>query len=247
MPVEFGRMRHGEIRQAAELAARAFDDYEYFTNWFPVKEERNRVQFAILWREFKTNFHASQYLVGRVSGKVVAVAQLNPPEYRKPCDLQYILNGWLKVYREGDRRTIDSWLKMDSDAGIPCHEYQKNGLGIWYASSLTVDPSVQGTGIGTQFLQYWETYIREQGGREIVFFTNSEKNIAFYRKRGFEVFDYRLIEYGGKTMGSWSVKKKLTEEIYISCSPKSGPVHSADIDAVIASRPGRFFCHVVGF
>ena len=63
MSVEFGRMKRSEIRQAAAVAARAFDDYEYFTNWFPEKEQRNRIQFAFLWREFKTNFRASQYLV----------------------------------------------------------------------------------------------------------------------------------------------------------------------------------------
>lgn len=209
MEVIFGPMKKEEIREAAMVATRAFDDYEYFTNWFPEKEERNRIQFAILWREFRTNFKASRYLVGRKDGKIVSVAQLNPPSYKKPSDLCYILHGWLKVYREGDRKTIDSWIKMDSDAGIPCHEYQKTGPGIWYASSLTVDPSAQGTGIGTKFIAYWEQYIREQGGKELVFFTNSEKNIAFYKKLGFEVFDYRTIEYGGKTMGSWSVKKKL--------------------------------------
>ena len=54
MLVEFGRMRHGEIRQAAELATRAFDDYEYFTNWFPDKEERNRVQFAMAVSSFSS-------------------------------------------------------------------------------------------------------------------------------------------------------------------------------------------------
>lgn len=209
MALEFGMMKHGEIRQAAELATRAFDDYEYFTNWFPDKQERNRVQFAIIWREYKTNFGSAKYLVARHDGRLVAVAQLNPPDYRKPSDLSYLLHGWLKVYREGDRKTIDDWLKMDSDAGIPCHEYQKTGPGIWYASSLTVDPSVQGTGIGTKFIAYWEQYIREQGGKELVFFTNSEKNIAFYKKLGFEVFDYRTIEHDGKTMGNWSVKKKL--------------------------------------
>lgn len=41
------------------------------------------------------------------------------------------------------------------------------------------------------------------------YFTNSKNNIAFYKKLGFEVFDYRTIEHDGKTMGSWSVKKKL--------------------------------------
>ena len=209
MSVEFGRMKRSEIRQAAAVAARAFDDYEYFTNWFPEKEQRNRIQFAFLWREFKTNFRASQYLVGRDGDRIVAVAQLNPPQYKKPSDLWYMLNGWLKVYREGDRKTIDDWIKMDSDAGIPCHEYQKTGPGIWYASSLTVDPSVQGTGVGTCFIAYWEDYIRKNGGKELVFFTNSKKNLQFYLNRGFEVFDERIIEYKGTKMGSWSVRKRL--------------------------------------
>lgn len=209
MNTVFTPMQRGEIREAAQVAARAFHSYEYFTNWFPDPDERLRVTFAILWREFKTNFNASRYLVGKQDGKIVCVAQLNPPSYRKPSDLRYILNGWLKVYREGDRAIIDSWLKMDADAGIPCHEYQKTGPDIWYASSLTVEPSVQGTGVGSRFIAFWEEYIRKNGGRELVFFTNSEKNIAFYQKRGFEVFDYRTIEYGSATMGSWSVKKVL--------------------------------------
>ena len=205
----FTPMKRSEIREAAQVAASAFHSYEYFTNWFPDPDERFRITFAILWREFKTNFRASRYLVGKQDGKIVCVAQLNPPSYRKPSDLRYILSGWLNVYREGDRAVIDSWLKMDADAGIPCHEYQKTGPGIWYASSLTVEPSVQGTGVGSRFIEFWEEYIRKNGGRELVFFTNSEKNIAFYKKRGFEVFDYRTIEYNGTVMGSWSVKKVL--------------------------------------
>ena len=34
------------------------------------------------------------------------------------------------------------------------------------------------------------------------YFTNSENNIAFYKKLGFEVFEYHTIEHDGKTMGS---------------------------------------------
>jgi GNAT superfamily N-acetyltransferase len=209
MALEFGRLRHSEIRQAAELATRAFDDYEYFTNWFPAKVERNAVQFAIIWHEYKTNFGPAKYLVARQNGKLVAVAQLNPPKYRKPSDFRYLLHGWLRVYKAGDRKTIDDWLKMDEAAGKPCHDYQKTGPDIWYASSLTVDPSVQGTGVGTTFLEYWEQFIRERGGRELVFFTNSQKKLDFYLKRGYEVFDEREFEHKGKTMGSWSLKKKL--------------------------------------
>lgn len=34
MELEFREMKRGEIRQAAELATRSFDDYEYFTNLY---------------------------------------------------------------------------------------------------------------------------------------------------------------------------------------------------------------------
>ena len=209
MALEFGKMNRGEIRQAAELATRAFDDYEYFTKWFPDKEERNRVQFAGIWREYKTNFGVATYLVARDDGKLAAVAQLNLPSYRKPSDFRYLLHGWLKVYKAGDRKRIDDWLAMDAGAGKPCHDYQKTGEGIWYASSLTVDPAFQGTGVGTRFIEFWESYVRDHGGKQLVFFTNSRNNLNFYLKRGYTVFDERKIEYNGTTMGSWSLKKIL--------------------------------------
>ena len=44
MNLAFGRMKRRELREAAEVATRAFDDYEYFTNWFPEKQSRNRIQ-----------------------------------------------------------------------------------------------------------------------------------------------------------------------------------------------------------
>jgi ribosomal protein S18 acetylase RimI-like enzyme len=209
MGLEFRKLRRSEILRAAELAARSFDGYEYFTNWFPEKESRNRFQRSVISHEYRTNYGRADYLMAAVDGKMAAVAQLNPPTYRKPSDLNYVLHGWLNVYKSGDRKVIDEWLAMDAAAGQPCHDYQKTGPGIWYASSLTVDPAFQGTGIGSKFLEYWEGYVREKGGREIVFFTNSRKNLDFYLKRGYEVFDEREIEYGGKTMGSWSLKKVL--------------------------------------
>ena len=209
MALEFGPLKRSEVREAAALAARAFDDYEYFTNWFPEPAERGAVAFEILWRVYRTNFRVADYLAARQDGRLVAVAQLNPPTYKTPSDLRYLLNGWMKVYKAGDKATIDAWLAMDAAAGKPCHDYQQTGPEIWYASSLTVDPSAQGTGVGTRFIEYWEQYVRERGGKQLVFFTNSEKNLAYYRKRGYEVFYEEEIVYKGQKMGSWSLKKAL--------------------------------------
>ena len=209
MSLVFGLLKRQEIRQAAELATRAFDEYEYFTNWFPEKEERNRVQLSVITHEYRTNFSRVHQLAARMDGKIVATAQLNAPDYKKPSDLSYVLHGWLNVYKAGGRKRIDDWLAMDTEAGKPCHAYQKTGPDIWYASSLTVDPTVQGIGLGTKFIEYWEDYVRERGGKQIVFFTNSQNNLNFYLKRGYEVFDEREIEYNGHKMGSWSLKKAL--------------------------------------
>ena len=209
MALEFAPLKRKEIRQAAELAARAFSDYEYFTNWFPNKEERTRVQLAVIWHAYKTCFSRVHQLSAKLEGKIVATAELNAPDYKKPSVLSYILHGWLNVYRVGDKKRINDWLAMDAAAGQPCHDCRKTGTGVWYVSSLTVEPAMQGVGLGTKFIDYLESYIRERGGKQVVLFTNSPKNLNFYLKCGYEVFDERIFEYNGNKMGSWSLKKVL--------------------------------------
>ncbi|MEE0235292.1 MAG: hypothetical protein UD961_03925 [Bacteroidales bacterium] len=77
MTLEFGLLNRKELRQAAELAARAFSDYEYFTNWFPDDETRARVEISIIWHSYKTNFNRVHQLSAKLDGKIVATAELN--------------------------------------------------------------------------------------------------------------------------------------------------------------------------
>ena len=68
---------------------------------------------------------------------------------------------------------------------------------------------MQDIGLGTQVVDYYENYIRERGGKQVVLFTNSQKNLNFYLKRGYKLFDERVFVYNGHKMGSWSLKKVL--------------------------------------
>ena len=80
----------------------------------------------------------------------------------------------------------------------------------WFnLSSLSVDPCMQGKGLGTKFLDYLEDYVRERDGKQIVFYTNSQKNLNFYLHLGYELFDERVFAYHDYKMGSWSLKKAL--------------------------------------
>ena len=209
MTLEFGILNRKELRQAAELAARAFSNYEYFRNWFPDDEKRAKVESSIIWSSYKTNFNRVHQLTAKLDGKIVATAELNAPDYKDPSVLSYVLHGWLNVYRSANMKCINDWIAMDAAAGQPCHDYQKTGPGIWYLSSLCVDPSMQGKGIGTKMIDCYEDYIRERGGKQAVLVTNSQTNLNFYLKRGYELFDERVFEYNGHKMGSWSLKKVL--------------------------------------
>ena len=66
MKLKFDPINRKELRQAAELAARAFSDYEYFTNWFPDQKERARVQISIIWHSYKTNFNRVHQLSAKL-------------------------------------------------------------------------------------------------------------------------------------------------------------------------------------
>ncbi len=231
MDITFELMKRGDIREASELAARAFEDYRYVTNFFPGPGESLKMLKAVLYRIGLTNFGRSHFLIARVDEKIVTLVMLNAPDYKEPSLMQYLLHGWLMVYRDVNFRRLNDYLAMAEAAEKPCHDYQKVGKDVWYLSSITVEPSLQGTGIGSKSLDYMEDYILQHGGREVVLLTNSEENMSWYKKHGYEVFHECEITYQGKTVGSWSMKKTLTPSLRQEPSRlKQSPTATSAID-----------------
>jgi ribosomal protein S18 acetylase RimI-like enzyme len=210
MGIEFGALKREELSDAVELSFRAYEYYEYFLNFFPDLGLRHKVIRSVLYGTWRAVMQKSHFLTVKIDGKIVGLAVLEDPHYKKPSDLQFLLHGWWNVYFSAGIKRVNAWVNMDETAGTPCHDYQHNGENIWYCSSLTVDPPYQGKGVGTQLVAFMEEYIREHGGKQLTLFTNSEKNLAFYKKNNFEVFDERDIAVrDGLKMRSWSVKKSL--------------------------------------
>ncbi len=204
-------MRRNEIDECAELSVQAFADYEYFTNFFADREERLAFMRAMIRSEYRTTRHRAHFLVGRNDGVPVAVADLFPPDWRKPSDQQYLLHGWGRVLRLPKQDIVKEWLAMDTLAGHYCHTLL--GGTTWYLSSLTVSPEYQGCGYGREMLMDCVVpYIRQRGGTRLCFFTNSESNLAFYRHLGFEVSDFQELNCRGTKMGSWSIVYDIPQQ-----------------------------------
>ena len=204
----FETLKKDEIKEASQLAARAYFDYIYITIFFDLKErQRGLARFLAINR--KGNFKGSHMLTARLDGRMVAEAALEPPGYKQPSVLKFILCGYLKMYFLTNWKHLHAFIAKDEEAGTPCHDYQKNNPDVWYLSMIEVDPPFHNQGIGTQFLSYLEDYVRQHGGKTMVLFTNNRENLSFYTKRGYEVFHEYEITHNGQTMGNWSLKKLL--------------------------------------
>ena len=116
MKVSFAGVERQELREAADVCVRAYENYEYVTNFFPNKEESKRVLSSMIYHMGRAFFKKSHLFIAKVDGKIVGVAMFDNPEYKKPSTLQFILHGWLNVYRVADKKRLREYMAMDEAA-----------------------------------------------------------------------------------------------------------------------------------
>lgn len=203
----FEKMCPEERGACAALAARAFTDYEYFTDYIPNDQRRTRFLNTMLDIEVRINDGQADFFTAKIDGEIVAVAMLCPPEYKKPSDMAYIRAGFGKCFLQGGLRDVAAWNDMEGKAGEPCHSL---GGQTWYLNLLTVEPEHKGQGLGSRMLRECILpYVKEHGGETLCLFTNSEVNRKFYQKNGFVEFDQRSFNRKGKQLGSWSYRASI--------------------------------------
>ena len=203
-------MKPTELQPCADLAARAFGDYEYFSIYVAEDKRRQRFLRALLHSEFRSNQNSAAFFTAKKDGLLAAAAMLCAPDYRKPSDGQYLRTGYLAAMLHGGIRNVNAWNEMEKKAGAPCHSLTGN---IWYLSLLTVDPAFAGHGIGSGMLRdCLIPYVRQQGGNALCLFTKSQRNRLFYQKNGFTEFHAQQFSYDGKQIGSWSYRLNLYAE-----------------------------------
>ena len=202
--LSYERMQPTELLSCADLAARAFGDYEYFSIYVTNNKKRQRFLQALLRSEFRSNQNSAAFFTAKKDGILAAVAMLCAPDYRKPSDAQYLRNGYLAAMLHGGVRNVSAWNEMEKNAVAPCHSLTGK---TWYLSLLTVDPNLAKQGIGSDMLRNCLCpYVQQYGGKALCLFTNSQRNRLFYQKNGFTEFHSQQFSYNGKQIGSWSYR-----------------------------------------
>ena len=200
--ITFMKTEQSEWKKCGNLSARAFQDYEYFTNYFSDETRRRTFLEYATAIDIKINYDNITLFTARSGEDILAIAILFPPEVDRVPVSTYLREGMFKAIIKSGIRDSIAWINMDSKASEPCNGRPGKS---WFLGTLAVEPKVQRQGIGRRFMSECVIpYVREQGGDELCFITNSQGNTIFYEKLGFELFDYREFQYKGNTTQSWS-------------------------------------------
>lgn len=72
---------------------------------------------------------------------------------------------------------------------------------------LAISPKYQGQNIGSEFLNYLDSFVIDNNGKSLSFVTNIEKNKHFYMKNNYENVNYIELDFRGKKIDNWSFRK----------------------------------------
>ena len=78
--LSYEAMQASELLPCADLAARAFGHYEYFSIYVPEDKKRQRFLRALLRLEFRSNQNDAAFFTAKKDGTLAAVAMLCAPD-----------------------------------------------------------------------------------------------------------------------------------------------------------------------
>lgn len=176
---------------AGEVLTRAFvDDPAYVWMFRRVKPRSDAVR--LLKRGYlKLGMRSGTCFAIMRRGKVVGASILSRPDAQRTT-WEYFVHGMAPlVFRTGYATTRDMLTLGGRLGGI---RRQFGPPRTWFLTALGVDPSLQGTGLGTAGLAHQAATARRDG-LPLTFFTMKRKNVDFYSRRGCRVLHREV--FGG--------------------------------------------------
>jgi ribosomal protein S18 acetylase RimI-like enzyme len=187
------RLDQSQVAAAVRVLTQAFMTGPIMNHLFP--EERDRVEMLNWIFDISVRYcldHGQVYSTPDVSG----VACWLPP---KKTELKYFsllrLAGLppftvIGMGADGIRTALDTLLSLEK-----LHK-KLMPRPHWYLWFIGVDPDVQGQGIGSSLLEPALAQA-DQDGVPCYLETQTEENVAFYRKHGFDVIHEEQLPGGG--------------------------------------------------
>ncbi len=172
------------LAEAAGVLARSFRDNPNFVDLFPDEKIRTRVLPHVFAAGLRDALGFEHVYAAMHGDEIFGVATWLPPG-AFPLSLRRqlrVLPDMVRILATAPRST--RWLLQFTSSVTGQHPEQP----YWYLENVGVEPAAQGLGIGTRLLEPVLS-LADAAGQSCYLETQTERNVAWYRKLGFEVRD----------------------------------------------------------
>ena len=182
------RLTKEHIKQACKVSGRAFQDDPVTKYMFPDEiERREKVLYGFV-PIYKHGIRDGE--VYATSENLEGIAVWIPPKKVHQSIWSMMRHGGFHAMRKTGFKAMKK--------GMPIYKYLDPAhkrlapFDHWYLQSIAVEPEEQGKGYGSSLLRAMITKIDNEG-LPIYLETNTEKNMLYYEKFGFEVVEHIII------------------------------------------------------
>ena len=169
------------LPEAADVLVRSFRDNPNFVHLFPDDGARVRALWHIQRACLRDALDNERVYAAERDGALVGIAAWLPPgAFPLSAGPRPAAPDMIRVLAAAPR-SLPRLIRFTAGAA-KLHPEQP----YWYLEAVGVDPSARGTGVGTRLLEPILTRAGE-AGLPCYLETMTEKNVAWYRKLGFEV------------------------------------------------------------
>lgn len=194
----------------ALIGAQAYQNYEYFTIFFPNPQQRLRFGTQLQRTGYKVALIRDRVLIGLLDGHIACAAELIAPTDHPQTSLDFLRAGLPKMLRAGGLRNTIEWLRMQQETSRVCHHLPQPH---WYINSLAVAPHLQGQNLGSEMLQHCIIpFVAQHGGGLLTLITNNDPNRFFYLKNGFYEFSTDMFSYRGQQLPNYAFSLQVSPQ-----------------------------------
>lgn len=195
------RLQKSQIKPAAEVLARAFQDDPIFVHFIPdASERKNKLPYLI---RFLTRYGISHGEVYAISPNMEGVAVWIPSEKAARTQWRMMINGGLSLYlklgREivSRRRPVIDFISLIHRLHAPFRH--------WYLELIGVDPELQGKGYAGTLLKAMLARLDKENV-PCFLETQNGNNVPIYQHYGFKVVENVAIP--GTKLRHWAMLRE---------------------------------------
>ncbi|GJH40377.1 hypothetical protein RCZ04_09270 [Capnocytophaga sp. HP1101] len=176
-----------DVRKVATVLTDAFAPYNmyravlssFFTSEAKYLDYLNKLHYV----QAMSNIRKGYCLIAEEGGEIIAVAVMQSLQHTRITLWDYLRSGALALwcYAKPTYYFLPFLEKSSEHAKAQPAEH------LWYLESFVVSPAWQGKHIGGKFLdEAVLPFVKKEGGTHLSLVTNTESNVAFYKKHSFE-------------------------------------------------------------